>query len=226
MGKEGALLPSSVPQLVVLLLFVVPGFVHQLVRARLNGPSLDDLDQLSRILRAIGISASFGLLYLLVLGDLMIRTADGDGPLVAEPRLGAVLAFLGLFVLPALSGFLSYLAAAPGHRAGLLGRLRKRDVSTYDPTPTAWDFAFKAMGPGFVRVLTDDGRWVGGYFGPNSYASSFPQPREVFLEQASRMGAAGGFEEPVESTVGLYIRCDDVRVLELLAAGGQGDAAE
>jgi hypothetical protein len=100
----------------------------------------------------------------------------------------------------------------------------REKFQVYDPTPTAWDFASSRAGPGFVRVLTKDGVWVGGYAGPQSFFTSYPEPREIFIEQAWVLDDQGTFESSVQGTAGLWIRCDDALIVQFLLP--QQDATE
>lgn len=210
------MIPSGVGQLVVILLFVVPGFVHQIVRARLNGPAPEDLSQTFRVLRAIAISAVFGLVYILLTGDLLLEAAQGEGNLVEHPRLAALLALGGMFMIPSALAVATHAFSVSENMGEAWTRIRTWSLSNYDPTPTAWDYAYRGMGRAFVRALTADGQWIGGYFGDDSFASSFPEPRELFLEQGFMMNEDGSFGYAVENTTGVYIRCDDIRVIEFL----------
>jgi hypothetical protein len=168
----------------VLLLFVVPGSVYQAVRQRLRGPAPDDLNFSTKLFRAIGISTALMGVYLAVAGSQLLRlveTRSGEAPswdgLQRHARtLGWLIILLGLFV-PALLGVLDFL------RASRSINLRK---IAYDPVPRAWDFAFKDLKPCFVRVLTTDGLWLGGWFGEASYVSGFPEPREIFIGDCPR----------------------------------------
>lgn len=87
---------------------------------------------------------------------------------------------------------------------------------SYDPTPRAWDWAFADVGPSYVRILTDDGRYLGGWYGSASFVSSYPEPREMFIEAAYYMDSSGAFGEEVPGTNGMYVRCDDIRLVEFI----------
>jgi hypothetical protein len=67
-----------------------------------------------------------------------------------------------------------------------------------------------------VRVRLKDGTWLGGWYGSRSYATSYPEPSELFLESAWRMNSDGSFADRVERTAGLYIRAADADVVELI----------
>lgn len=86
----------------------------------------------------------------------------------------------------------------------------------YVPQPRAWDFAFNKIDPTYVRVQLNDGSYLGGWFGPASFVSSYPEPREIFLEIAHHMGDDGTFGEEVTGSGGIYIRCEEVRLVEFV----------
>lgn len=213
------MIPSGVGQLVVTLLFVVPGFVHQIVRARLNGPAPEDVNQTFRLLRAIAISAEFS--YVVAFGDVLLEAAQGEGYLVEHPRVAALLALTGMFGVPSAVAVVTHAHAVSANMGEAWTRIRTWTLSNYDPTPTAWDYAYRGMGRAFVRALTPEGQWIGGYFGDDSFASSFPEPRELLLEHAFKMHEDGSFGDAVEDTTGVYIRCDDVRVIEFPVPAGE-----
>lgn len=206
--------PADAPQLLILVMFLLPGVVYQAMRSRLRGPTPDQIDATSRILRATAMSTFLALVYLAVFGGSLLDSAGGHGWFAEHTRWSAVLAIGLVFGVPALIA----LAEHHVYRTGRLRRLTLRDLSTYDPTPRAWDHKFSAveLDRTFVRVLGEDGRWIGGLFTPDSHASSFPQPRELFLGQQYRMDDDGAFLEPVQDSDGVYLRCDDVRVVEFL----------
>jgi len=88
---------------------------------------------------------------------------------------------------------------------------------TYDPSyPGAWDYAFTNHSECYVRLLTTDGRWIGGWLGPDSWVSGYPEPREVFIEQAHAMDVDGTFGAAIPDSAGLYVRCDDIRLVEFI----------
>jgi len=189
-------IPGSSAQLLILLLFVVPGSVYQAVRQRLGGPAPDDLNFSTKLFRAIGISTALMALYLAVAGRQLLRlveTRSGEAPswngLKQHVRILGWMALLLLLVVPAMLGILDYL------RASRSFNLRK---IAYDPVPRAWDFAFKDLKPCFVRVLTTDGLWLGGWFGEASYVSGFPEPREIFIEIAHELDSDGQIGRPQE----------------------------
>ncbi|QMU72926.1 DUF6338 family protein [Streptacidiphilus sp. P02-A3a] len=186
-------IPDTQAQLLIVLMFVLPGAVFQAARSRLRGPTPSDQNATTLILRALSVSTFLNALYLALFGSALVRlyrTAAGVGTGVAhlgEVRAEGFIALALLFLVP------SALAAAD------YGRTRVPWVAlpnwlgqpawwshlrvAYDSTPQAWDFSFVAREPCFVRVLTE-GKWLGGWYGLNSYSSSYPESRQLYLETA------------------------------------------
>lgn len=214
------MLISGWQQALTVLAIVIPGFVYQGVRSRLRGPIPGDQDLGLRLIRSLAASGVFALVYVVVLGPSAVNRARTPAEALDNPRLTALILLALVFVVP----------------AGAAAALHYREVSRlypgepirarfnfYNPTPTAWDFATARVRPGFIRILTKDGLWVGGYAGPASFYSTYPEPREIFVEQAWELDGDGVFLRPVDGTNGVWIKCDDAPVVQFLVdTGGQG----
>jgi hypothetical protein len=196
-------LPSTVVQLLLVVVAVLPGITYQFVRERGRGPVPGEAETGHRILRALTASVVLDSLYFAVLGPRLAELLRPAG-YPARTRDGALHALLLLFVLPALVATL------------VSWRERRRLRGRYRPTPTAWDHVFRDRGASFVRARLKDGTWVGGWYGGESYATSYPQPPELYLQSAWRMAPDGSFVGRVEGTSGLFVRAEDIDILELL----------
>lgn len=206
-------IPSSLVQLLVTLLFVVPGFVHQGVLIHRRGRVTADLDLSNRVLRAIATSTLFGLVYLGVVGRPLLEAAEGHGPLLEHPRIGALVAIAGGFALPAVAALIQ-------------AHVLHGDQSTHDPTPSAWDYAFKDLEPSYIRVRMHDGTWCAGWFGSRSYATSFPDRRQLFVETEHHVDPDGIIGVEIESSVGTVIDCEDAWLIEVLRPTPGGVASD
>ncbi|GAA3134909.1 DUF6338 family protein [Streptomyces rectiviolaceus] len=203
--------PSTTFQLAVLILFVLPGAVYQFLRERWRGPIPQERTLSERILRALVASVVLDTAYLVAVGPEVLRLVRvGQGGLlhgdVPDERLRLVgLVGLALFV------------AVPAAAAAALSLRQRRQLrARYQGTPSAWDHIFRDRRPCFVRLRLRDGTWVGGWYGNKSYATSYPQPRELHLESAWRMRDDGSFTERVEGTAGLHVRGADVDIVEMV----------
>lgn len=201
--------PSTALQVVLLVLFVLPGVTYQFLRERWRGPVPGERNLGERVLRAVTASILLDSLYAIAAGPQLLRLARGgkstgwDG-ISQQPRVVGLWALLLFVVVPALAA------------GGVSLWQRRRLPARFRGTPTAWDHMFRNCGSCFVRVRLKDGTWVGGWYGSGSYATSYPEPAELFLESAWRMNPDGSFAQRISGTAGLHVRSADADVVELL----------
>jgi uncharacterized protein DUF6338 len=195
-------------QIAAAILFLVPGLNATWFLERLRGPNR--LRGTERLLRALSLSL---LIYVSAspwLVGLGQRVLDLRPVSPWELILGG---FVLVFIAPLLLALVAALLGGSSKAKWLLGL-----VATIDPIPRAWDFAFKAERPFFVRIKLRDGERVGGVFGEDSFAAAYPEPQDVFLEEVWRLSRDGSFVEPLEGTAGLLVPETSIDLVELLTA--------
>jgi hypothetical protein len=201
--------PSTVLQLGLLALVVLPGITYQFLRERWRGPVPGERDLGERVLRSIAASILLDTLYLIVAGPALVRLARSIGTrgwdgVAEQARLVGLLALLLFIVIPAVA-------------AGCVTWWQRRGArARYRGTPTAWDRMFQNRGACFVRVRLRDGAWAGGWYGTRSYATSYPQAPEVYLQTAWIMDSDGRFVRPIKQSGGLHVRASDIDMIELV----------
>lgn len=84
----------------------------------------------------------------------------------------------------------------------------------YHPIDRAWDYVFSGMPKSWVKVYLKNGSIVGGLYGKRSFASSSPEPQEIFLEKIWKLNEDGGFVEEVERSSGMLIKADVISHIE------------
>lgn len=98
--------PSTVVQVALLVLFVLPGVTYQFLRERWRGPTPGERDLSERVLRAVAASVLLDAVYLVVAGPQLVRLARGvtsapwDG-LTAQPRVVGLVALVLFILIPA-----------------------------------------------------------------------------------------------------------------------------
>ncbi len=123
------------------------------------------------------------------------------------------------FVAPVLLGLVVVSVRRGEWFRSLVARLTRLDSRW-----SSWDFAFSSRGPFFVRAKLKSGERIGGLFvGPDSFASAYPEPQDVFLEEAWSLDQDGAPAEPLPGSRGMLIRQDDVEVLEFLEVEMEGE---
>jgi hypothetical protein len=85
------------------------------------------------------------------------------------------------------------------------------------PYPTAWDYFFDQRETGFVLVHLNSGKLLGGYWGGNSYAGSFPNDGDIYLEAVYSIDELGRFGGPMPNTRGVLLRKEQYSYIELFA---------
>jgi hypothetical protein len=201
-------------QALTVLLVVIPGFAYQGLLSRLRGPTPEDRELGTRILRSLASSGLFALVYVAVFGSFVTAaTVSSRTTYLDHPCIAALVLLALIFVIPALIAVCQHGFAVKRLYPDLPWREYLR---VYDPTPTAWDFAVNRVGPGYVRVLTKDGKWIGGYAGQSSYYTSYPEAREIFVERAWELDENGDFHEEISGTAGRWIQCSDAVLLEFV----------
>jgi hypothetical protein len=209
-------LPNTPYQLLVLLVLLMPGIVYATVRYQLRGPIPDEKSTSVRVLRALMVSVLLNALYALALGPHLVALANtphtsGEATgLAAHPREVAAWALLLIFVVPAVLAFAIH--GMQWQRSGWkIGFVVDR---AYRATPTAWDHAAPKRGGCYVRIMLNDGRFVGGYVGPESYVSSYPEAADIFIDTPFRLYEDGTFGERVPGGCGLYLQLSQAQTVE------------
>jgi hypothetical protein len=107
----------------------------------------------------------------------------------------------------------------------LVRALKSRVLSRYLqlPFPTAWDFFFEKRRDVFALIHLKTGEMVGGYFGGHSYATSYPDEGDLYLEIVYRVNVDGTFGSPIEASQGLLVRKDEYTYIEFFKCPDQGD---
>lgn len=83
------------------------------------------------------------------------------------------------------------------------------------PYPTAWDYYFDHRRPCFVLVHLKNSKMIGGFYGNNSYSTSFPRHGDIYLEKVIKINEQGNFEKIVEDSDGLLISQNAYDYIEL-----------
>ena len=197
----------TAPEAVILLLYVVvPGFVYMKVYDVL----------------APGERRSLGEAIIDTLGFSFMLMAFWFWPFILlyehSDSLGTWLRYLIVFVLSVLAAFVTpalvaYLVYRGRHHNFLTGK-------TSQPSPTSWDWFFLAKADNYyVRFHLKTGEQFGGYYGENSFATSFPHREEIYIEEVWRLDEDGKFAEQIESTKGAFVNREDCTLVEFLEVG-------
>jgi len=195
-------MPNSVSAVLVIVAFIMPGFVANRVFSFAH--SSPETNEGRMLLGAITLSSvNYGVLsWLLVLAWTEKWYAD--------PILLTLLVLFVLFVSPIAIALL--LVKAIDAEWALHFRSIFRIAH---PVPKAWDSFFRKGIPCWVVATLKGGRLVAGLYGGNSFASSFPAQEDIYLEKLCMLSPEGKMECVIDRSLGGIIRMENVEMLEL-----------
>ena len=90
--------------------------------------------------------------------------------------------------------------------------LWKIKIRTIHTTPTAWDYLFSKQESGFVIVTLIDDQKLYGWYSSQSFTSSDPDERDIFIEKGYRIDGEKWTLD--EQSQGFYIAKDQIKVIE------------
>lgn len=82
------------------------------------------------------------------------------------------------------------------------------------PIKKPWDYVFSSLEPHWILVTLKSGEKIGGYYGPESFASSSPAPEQIFLQNSWVINNDGGFERIKDTSAGILILSSEILYLE------------
>lgn len=83
------------------------------------------------------------------------------------------------------------------------------------PHRTAWEHFVLKRKRCFMIFHLKNGDFFGGYYGPDSYATTYPHEPEVYVEKVYEVGPEG-FVKEIEGTFGSVVRLADIERIEFL----------
>ena len=85
---------------------------------------------------------------------------------------------------------------------------------TIHPIPKPWDYVFSQRKPLWVIVHLKDGRRIGGFYGTESFASSYPTNEQIYLEEVWCLDEKGKFLERIARSKGIILSKEDFEAIE------------
>lgn len=180
-------------------IFVLPGFVINSIIGFINPPKKHN-DGIF-LLKCIGYSlvscAAWCWLYLIVI----------------RSNIHPVGRWLLLFIISLIgSSFIGFAIAIIKQHQIIDRMLWKIKIRTIHTTPTAWDYLFSKQESGFVIVTLIDDQKLYGWYSSQSFTSSDPDERDIFIEKGYRIDGEKWTLD--EQSQGFYIAKDQIKVIE------------
>jgi hypothetical protein len=217
------IIPTTLFGIAAVVSLVIPGLVYAAIRTTLQGFVSADQSVTARIIQAVMISVLLDSIYLVALGGWLFEFLPQDAVSIPHPRLlGFVVFCLGV-VVPALIAYLRYSQAIWVSAAAT--RLRPRFAKAfgwaiphtgYRSVPTAWDWVAPKKAYTWVRVLNAQGRWIGGWSTEDTFFSSYPEPRDLYIPEQWDLDPNGMFLKRSEATAGVWLSLEGAQVVEWL----------
>jgi hypothetical protein len=205
---------------ILLVAFVLPGFVTQLIAERTHIVPRR-VEPFERLLRALYYSTwvyvllGFGVWLFEQARGKHLSFEDVKHQTRADHDIGALalLAFISILVLPVLVATSGRLWVRLGQPRATLLRLLRIDPG--HSTPTAWDFVFDEPTPRFVRAVLSDGRVIGGLYARGSFSTYAEQSGDLFLHERWELRDDDlWFLEPASGTAGIWLPNTSIVSLE------------
>ena len=189
----------SLDNLSLILLFLVPGFIVLSIRSQfVTGRSLTPS---TMFLSYLTVSITYYALALPFI-DFVLP--------VHPPGKGRALAWFALIIVgPAILG----LALAANTQKQLLRRaLQWCRLNPVHIVPTAWDWKFGGMSSQWVLVTLKDGTRFAGFCGPESFMSSDPTERDIYIERIYDVDDQNNWSSRREK--GVLITAGEIQTIE------------
>lgn len=196
-------MPATREALIIALLAIVPGWIYVQVWAR-NKTWAPPTTDLRTVLQAISASLVIQILAWPILGRRVFDVRDH-----LQNHTTLVVWWLALVVLliPFVAGLIL------GKLSDLLDQQNIHGLDRWlrflwpASLPSAWDLFFAQRIPdgGFLTIMLDDGKIIAGAFGSQSYVTTTPQDKGIYLEVEWLVDANGFITNAVPNSGGILI---------------------
>ncbi len=212
--------PATGTALLILVGFVLPGFVAVLLKERLYEVRGEE-STFDRLLTTVYYSLLVYVLPALTVGVLsalgLVDRSDldqffrGDSPL----WLTGLVALTILLVMPVLAAVAAWSWMNSDARRRAYARSDR--LNPEHRTQTSWDFAFDHEQDLLLVVELKDGNRIAGYYGKRSHSGYGTRTRDLFLEERWDISEDDGSitRPPAERhSVGIWINADEIRLVD------------
>lgn len=186
-------------KLFLFVLFIMPGFISMKVYGIFHpSPNSDTSKVLIDVVSYSCINFSFLLIpiYLIEKNDVFL----------SHPAWYYIFYFFVLIIAPVLLPII------------LLVIRNCEKVKSILPHPTgrSWDYFFSTRQCCWVVVTLKNGKKYGGFYGSNSFASSSPEPEQLYLEKHWELDKNGDFDHELTDTLGIIILTNEIESVEFI----------
>jgi len=187
----------EIDKIFLFLVLVLPGFISLKIYDLLIASEKRDFS------KSIIESICFSVLNFSALSYLIVYISKDDFVSTHQFQYWAAIAFI-FILMPAIWPFI-YL------RLGKLKIFRKHILSPYKQP---WDYVFSKKEVMWVILHMKNGKTLRGKFGKNSFASSYPSERQLYIEELWKPGDKGGLNSKINRSKGAIISQDEISHIE------------
>lgn len=205
--------PETGTALLVLVAFILPGFVAVLVAERTYEVPVRQRSPFELLL----LTGYYSVVSYAIVGlaswpfGLTRNTLRRWYHQESLGRLAA-LGFVAIIVVPALVATIGRLWTKGPMRLRILRRLGVHDTHRVS---TGWDEFFRWGRPALVRLVLSDQRVVAGFYGSKSFSGYAEQNADLLLEQAWVLDDENWFKLPAPESIGLWVPGSAIVSMEL-----------
>ena len=125
-----------------------------------------------------------------------------------------------LVILPVIVGVITGVVS---NRTLLYRSLKKIRLNPIHPTPSAWDWTFSDLNEQYVLVKLKNGAMFGGFLGADSFISSDPNERDMYIVEIFEIDAENKW---VTNGHGVYLTGRDISSIEFLPSSNNEEEQE
>jgi hypothetical protein len=214
--------PETGTALLILVAFMLPGFVTVLLRER----TIESAAQVSQLDRLLRISYYSVWSYFVVAVALVVFNVDKpDLEQFYEDKRDDPALLAGAVAAAVLAASTTLAAVGVAwHQTGLNDWFRRTlRLNPHHQTPTAWDHFFSQAKTAYVKVMMADGTQLAGYYGPKSFAAYSKDGGDLYLEQCWLLdGEAAEFDKRNAGDSGLWIASGQAIAIEFYTPDPNG----
>lgn len=93
-----------------------------------------------------------------------------------------------------------------------------KKITKVDPIPKPWDFCFSQKIHYWIIFHLKNGKKIGGYYGEKSFASSYPNDEQIYIQEVWNVSKKGKFKGKIERSNGLIVSMSEVSSIEFFKA--------
>ncbi len=131
-------------------------------------------------------------------------------------------AVVGFVLIVALPAALGLLLGVVSQKELIYKALRWMVLNPVHNIFTAWDWKFSNMGDEWVLVTLKDGTRIGGRCGRDSFISSNPDERDLYIESTDPVDGGGDRHSTSDERRGVWIAGGEISTIEFLPDDTEG----